>query len=85
MEKRPDYSEIGERLKKVRLNYSTLNQREWADKHGFTYTQYNNWENGARRISVDAAEMLADKYNLDLDYIYRGRMAGLSEKALNVL
>ena len=85
MSDRPDYSVIGDRLIAVRTGFSDLTQRAWADKHNFSPTQNNNWEKGTRRISVDAAEVLAEKYGLTLDYIYRGRSDGLSENASKVL
>lgn len=85
MTNRPDYSTIGLRLKAIREGFSELSQRAWAEKHSFSPTQYNNWEIGTRRISVDAAEHLAETYGLTLDYIFRGRLDGLSEKARNVL
>lgn len=77
----PEYAEIGERLRAIRLGFSDMNQKEWAQKNGFSVTQYNNWEKGTRRIPVDAAERLSDTYGLTLDAIYRGRLDGLSEKA----
>lgn len=85
MNNRPDHSEIGERLAAVRRGFSDLSQKAWAEKNGFNSTQYNNWERGSRRISVDAAEILADRYGLDLDFIFRGRVSGLSEKAQKIL
>ena len=85
MEDRPDYSIIGQRLAAMRIAFSDLNQTDWALKNGFGVTQYNNWEKGTRRISVDAAEVLVDRYGVTLDYIYRGRVDGLSEKAAKAL
>lgn len=85
MENRPDYSEIGDRLTLVRQGFSDLTQSAWASKNGFAVSQYNNWEKGTRRISVDAAQKLADSYGLSLDFIFRGRRDGLSEKASKVL
>lgn len=85
MTNRPDYSDIGDRLKGVREGFSDLKQKEFAEKNGFNHSQWNNWEKGSRRISVDAAETLSDRYGLDLDYIFRGRLSGLSEKASKVL
>lgn len=79
----PEYAEIGERLRAIRLGFSDMNQKAWAQKNGFSVTQYNNWEKGTRRIPVDAAERLSDTYGLTLDAIYRGRLDGLSEKARN--
>lgn len=85
MADRPDYSSIGARLAALREGFSDLSQRAWAEKHNFSPTQYNNWEKGTRRISVDEAERLSEMYGLTLDYIYRGRVDGLSEKARKVL
>ena len=44
------YLDIGQRLRKIREDYSDLSQRAWAEKNGFNVTQYNNWETGTRRI-----------------------------------
>ncbi len=85
MTDRPNYSEIGQRLAAIRMAFSDLSQKAWAEKNGFNPTQYNNWETGVRRITVDAAEVLMDRYGLTLDFIYRGRVDGLSEKALKAL
>lgn len=82
---RPDYTEIGARLEAIRTAFSDLNQAQWAEKHHIAPTQYNNWERGVRRISVDVAQSLCETYGLTLDYIYRGRLDGLSEKARNSL
>lgn len=74
------YRPIGERLERLREAHG-LNQKEWAAKHRFNYTQYNNWEKGAMRITIQNAERLCDLYGLTLDWIYRGRVDGLSEYA----
>lgn len=79
------YADIAARLEAIRRHFSDLSQKHWAEKHGFNRTQYNNWETGARRIPVEAAEKLCDRYGLTLDAIYRGRLDGLSEKARKVL
>lgn len=85
MDSTPLYAEIGHRLRAIREAFSELNQREWAERHTFNPTQYNNWEKGVRRIPLEKAEDLVDRYGLDLDFIYRGRRDGLSEKASKVL
>lgn len=79
------YKEIGERLEALRRGFSDLDQKGWAEKHGFNKTQYNNWAKGSRRIPVESAEHLCDRYNLTLDAIYRGRVAGLSDTLLKIL
>lgn len=83
---RPDFSEIGERLSRLRTCIAPkLSQADWADAHGFNRTQWNNWETGKRRISVDAAERLCLRYGLTLDWVYRGRVDGLPESLRNSL
>lgn len=75
------YVEIGNRLAAVRQSFSELNKKDWAEKNGFNTTQYGNWETGLRRIPVESAEKLCNLYGLTLDFIYRGRRDGLSERA----
>ena len=81
----PEYAAIGARLAAIRVGFSDLSQKAWADLHGYGHTQYNNWENGTRRIPVETAEKLSDRYGLTLDAIYRGRLDGVSENARKVL
>jgi len=85
MDDQVEYAEIGARMRKVRLAFSELNQKDWAARHNFTHSRYNNWEIGLRRISVDEAIKLSDLYGLDLDYIYRGKLDGLSDSVLKRL
>ena len=80
----PQYAEIGKRLVSIRRGFSRLSQKDWAEKHGFNQTQYNNWERGKRRIPVESAERLCDLYGLTLDAIYRGRLDCVSENARKV-
>lgn len=80
-----NYIEIGQRLASIRKGFSDLSQVDWARKHGFSVTRWNNWEKGVRRTPVDEAEHLSDLYGVDLDFIYRGRRSGLSENASKVL
>lgn len=79
------YADIGNRLAAIRRAFSEDSQKSWAERHGFNPTQYNNWEKGTRRITVDCSERLADTYGLSLDFIYRGKRDGLSENARKAL
>lgn len=80
-----EYPEIGARLKAVREAFSDLDQTAWAAREGIQFTRWNNWETGIRRIPVECAEALAERYGLTLDWIYRGRRDGLSDRASKVL
>lgn len=84
MSDRP-YTVIGSRLSAIRRAFSVDAQKDFAARHGFNVTQWNNWETGARRIPVDDALRLVEVYGLTLDFIYRGRRDGLSETAAKVL
>lgn len=79
------YIEIGQRLEAIRIAFSDLNQKEWAEKHRFGTSTYNNWVTGIRRIPVESAERLCDLYGVDLDFVYRGKLDGLSDSARKVL
>ena len=79
------YAEIGARLAAIRTAESPMTQKEWAEKHGFGVSQYNNWEKGIRRITVDEAERLCEIYSLTLDFIYRGKLSGVPENIKNSL
>lgn len=85
MEKATPYLEIGQRLEAIREAFSDLSQKDWAERHAFGASTYNNWAKGIRRIPVENAERLCDLYGLDLDFVYRGKRDGLSENARKVL
>lgn len=46
-------------------------------------TRWSNFEGGKRRITLDVAVKLCDRYGLTLDWIYRGDPSGLPQR-LNI-
>lgn len=84
MTERPDYSDIGERIKSFRA-YLEMDAVDFSDKHGFSRSQLGNWEAGSRRISVDAAMRLYELYGLSLDFIYLGRLSALPHNLATAL
>ncbi len=82
---RKEYPDIAARLGTLRRAYSEDTRKDWAERHGFNATQYTNWENGARRIPLEASEKLVKLYGLTLDWIYLGRVDGLSDTARRAL
>jgi transcriptional regulator with XRE-family HTH domain len=85
VEDRKTYPDIAGRLRKLRTAVSDLTRKDWAGRHGFNPTQYTNWENGARRIPIDASEVLCRTYGVTLDWIYLGRAGGLPADLLKLL
>lgn len=79
------YAEIGKRLRVVRTTLSDQSQKEWATANGFNVTQYNNWERGNRRIPIEAAIKLCERYGLSLDAIFRGRLDAVPDHLRKVL
>ncbi|WP_051548139.1 helix-turn-helix domain-containing protein [Sneathiella glossodoripedis] len=70
------YSDIGVRLRAFR-GLGGMNQKQFALSLGYNPTQYTNWETGARRIPVDMAIRLVERFGLTLDYIYLGDVSAL--------
>lgn len=60
-------------------------QADWAARNQFNATQLNNWVHGTRRIPIEHAEKLCECYGVTLDWVYRGRVDGLSETLRKVL
>lgn len=79
------YPEIAARLGQLRRAFSDLPRTAWADLHGFNRPQYTHWENGTRRIPIENAEIICDRYGLSLDFIYRGKLDGCSDSAIRRL
>lgn len=79
------FAQIGFRLRQIRECIGGANQKDWCTRNGFNPTQYNNWERGSRRIPIEHAMTLVSRYGLSLDFIYRGRLDGVSQNAANAL
>lgn len=74
-----------------------LTQDELCLALNFTRTAYNSWENGSTKIKSDVLEMLADYYDVSVDYLlgrsecrnvnndYINKKTGLSDTAINTL
>lgn len=77
------YAEIGDRLRAFRESFD-VTSKEFATMHNFAYSRYSNWETGHRRISIEAATLLRDKYDLTLDYIYLGKESAALQNALKL-
>lgn len=79
------HKEVGARLKAVREAFTEDSVRGFAKRFGVSPMAVSGWEVGARLIPVESAERYCDTFGVTLDWIYRGRRDGLSEKASKVL
>lgn len=61
--------DIGKRLAYLRKKRG-LSQKELADSLNYSQSSIAMWENGKRRIPDEAKEVLADFYNVSLDYLH---------------
>ena len=52
---------------------------------GMTANRWSQYENGGRRITLDAAVLLCEKYGVTLDWIYRGDESGLPKRLMERL
>ncbi len=71
--------DVARRLSLVRRALG-LNQLEFGTRAGLSQPQYNQFETGKRRLTIEAALSLCHAYNLTLDYLYRGDPSGLPYK-----
>jgi len=49
-----------------------LNQTEFAMRASLSQNRYNQYESGARPLTIDAARKICDEYGVTLDWLYRG-------------
>lgn len=68
--------EIGERLRRIR-DAKKMNQATFCRLVKIEQQAWNNYERGARRISLDQALKVCQFTGATLDYIYRGIEASL--------
>lgn len=54
-----------------------INAADLCRMTGLAPNRWSQYEGGERRITLDAANVLCDKYGVTLDWIYRGDESGL--------
>jgi transcriptional regulator with XRE-family HTH domain len=68
--------DIGIRLKMVRKHLGHT-QANFSKIHNYSQPQYANWESGFRRIPIESAAILEERYGITLDFIFLGRLKTL--------
>lgn len=72
----PLYAETGKRLRLLRLAVHEMdNQRLFAEQHGFSPSQWNNYEKGVSRPKPEDALRLKQKFGVTTDWVYDGTEA----------
>ena len=64
------------RIKWIR-KYFDLSQTEFAATIDAQITQYNNWELGRQRLSLDGALRINEVYGISLDFLFLDRREAL--------
>lgn len=59
-----------------------LNAAELCRRTGMSANRWSQYESGERRITLEAASILCDKYGVTLDWIYRGDESGLPARLI---
>lgn len=69
---RRPFSDIAERLVWHRLGVVGLTQMKYAEQLNISRPEWNSWEKGHDRLTLDAALVLNTRYGLSLDFLYLG-------------
>lgn len=69
-------ADAGRRLRLTREALG-LEQQEFGAEAGLSQPRYNAYENGKRKITLEAATLLCARYSMTLDWIFRGDPSGL--------
>lgn len=69
---------VGERIRKLR-DKKGCKSYAYAQLLGISACAYSRYENGERRLPLEIAVAIADKYDVTLDYIYRGATTSKEE------
>lgn len=69
--------DIAKRLLVLRA-WAGLQQQELCSEIGVKPNNYSPFEKGKRRITIDIARKIVDKYGVTLDWIYDGDPRGMT-------
>lgn len=72
-----DPDTLGGRLRAARL-FLNLTQDDFAASAGVKSNTYNQWETNKRKPEMEALIPLCEKWDLSLDYLFRGKLTLLS-------
>lgn len=76
---------IARRLVATRLALGYDNQVEFCTALGVSPQAWNNYERARAKPSLDVALQMCDRFNLTLDWIFRGDAGGLPHRLAELL
>lgn len=79
-----DLVACGKRLRALRKSLS-LSKSEMADRLTVDRTNYGRFESGVRMIPTEIAFRISQRYPVTMDWLYSGRMDGLSVSMVDAL
>lgn len=62
-----------------------LDQEDFGEGAGLSQPRYNQYETGKRLLTLAAAMMLCERYQMTLDWLYRGDPSGLPKRLWDAL
>jgi len=80
-----EFADIGERLRLIAVNLLGVSLSGLAADTGINRASVFSFVKGTRRISLDAAQSVADLSGVTLDYIYTGKPDGLAPEVAKAL
>ncbi len=75
---RIDMRGVGSRLEALR-NALGLTRKEFADSFGLDPSSYTKTVNGEKQLRSEAAFVIAERWGVSMDYLFRGRLSDLPE------
>lgn len=77
-------SNVARRLARTRKALD-MEQEEFGRGADLSQPRYNQYETGARCLTLAAALVLCERYHLTLDWLYRGDPSGLPKRLVDAL
>lgn len=75
---RIDMAGVGRRLEALRQALN-LSRKDFADSFGLDPSSYTKTVDGEKQLRSEAAYIIAERWGVSMDYMFRGRLADLPE------
>lgn len=75
---------VGRRLAALRMHHGIL-AGHFADSVGIDRTSYGRIERGEKPLKAEMAFLIAERYGVSMDFLYRGRLTELPARLADSL